>query len=155
MFGKIEELKLLISQYSANLICISESWNRDNEPLEELIQIENYKVISNVRHREGRGGKPLIIVDTANYNIIEVCPGLFTVPTEVEAVWVVLQPKERSRSQNFHFIAVCSYYYAGPKRTPRNVIYDHFAETCNVLKSKYGEDLEFILSSDSNKLNLI
>ena len=95
-----------------------------------------------------------IIVDESRFNVIEVCPGLVTVPTEVEAVWVVLQPKDRSKSQSFKFIAVCSYYYAGPKRTPRNVIYDHIAETCNVLASKYGEDLEFILSSDSNKLNL-
>ena len=153
-YGKSKELGLLISEYSSSLICISESWSRENEPIEELIDIENFKIIKNVKQREGRGGKPIILADETLFNIIEVCPGLITVPVEVEAVWVILQPKDRSKSQGFKFIAVCSYYYAGPKRTPRNILYDHFVETCNVLMAKYGDDLEFILSSDSNKLNL-
>ena len=43
-YGKSEELSLIISQYSADLITISESWSRDDKPLMELIQIEDYKV---------------------------------------------------------------------------------------------------------------
>ena len=75
-------------------------------------------------------------------------------PVEVEAVWVVLQPKSQHRSAHFNFIAVCSYYYADSKRTPRGILYDHIAETCNIILAKYGEKTDFILSADSNKLNL-
>ena len=66
----------------------------------------------------------------------------------------MLKPKSKPRSSNFSYIAVCSYYYSDPKRTPRSVLYDHIAETCNLILAKYGENTEFILSGDTNKLNL-
>ena len=153
-YGKSSELALVISQYSADCITISESWSRDNYPLFDLINIPNYRVIMNVNQRQGRGGKPAIIVNENKYDIIEVCPHLVSVPVEVEAVWVVLRPKNIPKSSDFNFIAVCSYYYSDPKRTPRHILYDHMAESYNILTSKYGEKTHFILASDSNKLKL-
>ena len=61
--------------------------------------MENFKVIMNVSQREKRGGKPAIIVNKKKYHIIEVCPNLISVPVEIEAVWVVLRPKDLLRIQ--------------------------------------------------------
>ena len=79
---------------------------------------------------------------------------MITVPVEVEAVWVVLKPKNLPKNSEFKFIAVCSYYYSSPKKTPRDILYDHIAESFNILIAKYGENTHLILSADSNKLNL-
>ena len=38
-------------------ICCTESWDRDNLPLEEIIQMEGYKVMKNVVQREKKGWK--------------------------------------------------------------------------------------------------
>ena len=38
--------------------------------------------------------------------------------------------------------------------TPRDILYDHIAESYNILVAKYGENTHLILSADSNKLNL-
>ena len=50
-YGKNEELSTLINQYSAEVICVRESWERENEPLEELLDLPEYKVVTNVKQR--------------------------------------------------------------------------------------------------------
>ena len=37
---------------------MSESWEREDLTLEEVIEIEDFKVISNVHQRKGKGGRP-------------------------------------------------------------------------------------------------
>ena len=62
IYNKTEEFYLLLEQYSADLIFISESWEHDHLPLDELLQFENYRIITNVKQRDFKGGKPAIIV---------------------------------------------------------------------------------------------
>ena len=52
IYNKTEDFKLLVEQYEGDVICISESWERDNLPLSQLLQIDNYRVISNVKQRD-------------------------------------------------------------------------------------------------------
>ena len=153
-YGKSKELGQIITQYSASLICISESWSRENLPLQELVQIEGFEVVTNVKQRSGRGGKPALLVDTRQFHVIKLCPNPITVPVEVEAVWVLIKPKQTHKQNKNNYIAICSYYFVDSKTTPTQILYDHFAETYNLLISKYGENLHFICSADSNQLNL-
>ena len=51
-YGKEKEIETLVKEMNCGVLTISESWNREEYPLEELLQIENYKVITNVRERE-------------------------------------------------------------------------------------------------------
>ena len=69
-------------------------------------------------------------------------------------MWVLLKPKRNKKSNPVQNIAVCSFYFVDAKSTPPSVLYDHIAETYNLLISRFGESLHLILSSDSNKLNL-
>ena len=52
IYNKCEEFSVLVKQYEADLICMSESWDREHYRLDEVIQIEDYKVISNVKVKE-------------------------------------------------------------------------------------------------------
>ena len=120
---------------------MSESWQRENLSLSQLLDLDNYRVISNVVEREFRGGKPAIIVRTDKYNVKPLCPDIITVPVGVEAVWALISPKIRSPRSRIKHIAVCSMYYRGPKSTKKKELFDHIAESYNLLLTKYGSDL--------------
>lgn len=68
-YNKSEELALLLEQYSADVVCISESFERENKPLQELLQLENYEVFSMVKRRDFKGGNPAILINKKKYLI--------------------------------------------------------------------------------------
>ena len=63
IYNKAEKLKQFVKERDIDIVCISESWARAEEPLEDLLQMENYDVISNAHARKGVGGKPAIMVN--------------------------------------------------------------------------------------------
>ena len=111
----------MITQYNVSVTGVSESWERQDLPLKDLIQMENYRVITNICQRQYRGGKPALIIDERKYHIKELCPNPITVPLGVEAVWALLKPKIRRKNSKVNFIAVCSYYYAGPNSCSKDI----------------------------------
>ena len=124
----MEDFKLIIEQYEADVICVSESWERDHFTLDQLLNIENYRIISNVKQRDFRGGKPAIIVIEEKFTIQNICPDLITVPVGVEAVWSLLTSKVNNPRNLVQRIAVCAIYYRGPKSTSKDQLFDHLAE---------------------------
>ena len=154
IYNKTDDLKILLEQYQGDVICISESWARDNLPLDELLQLENYRIISNVKQREFKGGNPAIIINEEKYHIKELCPNPITVPIGVEAVWAIISNKKANPKSKIKYIAVSSIYYRGPKSTKKQELFDHIADTFHYLCSKYGAGIEFIIAGDTNRLNL-
>ena len=43
---------------------MSESWERENKSLKEIINIDGYEIISNTSQRKGCGGRPAIFANT-------------------------------------------------------------------------------------------
>ena len=154
IYNKTEDFRLILEQYSADCLTISESWERDNLSLSELLDLENYQIFSNVKQRDFKGGKPAIVINTEKYNAKPLCPDVITVPVGVEAVWVLISPKIRNPKNRIRNIAVCSVYYRGPKSTKKKELFDHLAESYNILVTKYGSDLQFLIAGDTNRLNL-
>ena len=67
IYNKSNELKELLELSEVHLVCMSESWERENEPLHEMIKIEGHQVISNPFQRHGRGGRPALIINEEKY----------------------------------------------------------------------------------------
>ena len=153
IYNKSDELPLLLDQYNADIICMSETWERDNQTLEELLDLPDYQIITNVKQRDFKGGKPAILVNESKYIVKKLCPDPVTVPVGVEAVWALVTPRKHC-SQKHKYIAICSLYYRGPKSTKKQELFDHIAETFHFLSSKYGSNLQFIIAGDTNRLNL-
>ena len=153
IYNKSEEFSLLLEQYEADIICMSESFERENLPLEELLQLEDYEIISMVKKRNFKGGNPAILINKQKFIIKKICPDPITVPEGVEAIWALVTPKNNS-SRKLRHIAICSLYYRGPKSTKKQELYDHIAQTFHFLSAKYGSQLEYILAGDTNRLNL-
>ena len=55
IYEKKNQLCTLIKEYSIDCTFLSETWERINFPLENLMKIEGYKVLSNPYQRTGKG----------------------------------------------------------------------------------------------------
>ena len=93
---------------------------KKNLTLEDVIKKENFKIITNVKQRDFRGGKPALIINEEKYNIKLLCPNPITVPIGVEAVWALITPKINNGNSQIKNIALCAIYYRGPKSTKKN-----------------------------------
>ena len=152
LYNKVDEFKLLIEQTNCGICFISESWDRDSEGLQDVIEMENYRFIKNVLQRSNSGGKPALFVSTKEYHITELCPNVITVPPNVEAVWALLTPKSGGCKSKISSFAVCSFYFT--KETQKSQFLDHISEAFHLISAKYGAGVQFILAGDSNRLNL-
>ena len=47
---------------------MSESWEREELKLNQIINLEDHIVISNVSQRSGKGGRPALIVNAKKYD---------------------------------------------------------------------------------------
>ena len=46
IYNKTDDFKLLLEQYQGDVICISESWEPDSFSLEQLLQLDGFRIIS-------------------------------------------------------------------------------------------------------------
>ena len=154
IYNKPDEFLNLVEQYESQVIFMSETWDRITLPLENLIKLENYKVITAPNPRNFRGGKPALFINEEKFYIKPLNPEPITVPDGVEAVWALITPKNSKQTNQFNHIAVASIYYRGPKSTKKEELFDHIAKTYHFLMAKYGTGLQFIIAGDTNRLNL-
>ena len=135
-----------------NVCAISESWDREGLPLENLFKKEGYRILKNVSKRSGKGGKPALIIKEERFIIKQLCPDVITVPVGIEAVWALVTPKNINSTSKVKNIAVASMYYT--KATKRANFIDHICQTFNILSAKCGPNLHFAICGDLNRLNI-
>ena len=153
IYNKQDEFREFVNQESIQLIFMSESWERKNLPLDKIINLENYEIISNVSQRKGPGGRPAIIANSEKYHIQNITNTLVQIPWGVEAVWCILTPKNTTQNSVIQKIACCA-LYCKPGSKKKTLLLDHISDAFNVLSSKYGRGLHFIIAGDTNDLNL-
>ena len=112
--------------------------------LDQIIDLENYQVISNVCQRTGVGGRPALIINDKKYHVENLTNTLVNIPHGVEITWAMLTPKELSPSSIIKKIAVASIYCKPSSRTKAK-LHDHIAEIYHMLNSKHLDGLHFIL----------
>ena len=153
IYNKLAEFVTFVKEEEVSLICISESWERKEKPLEQVIRLENHKIISNVHQRHGPGGRPAIIADTTKYDVENITQTVVTIPWGVEAVWAILTPKNTKSSSTIQKIIIGS-IYCKPNSKKKTILYDHISQVYNQLSSKYPKGLHWIICGDTNDLKL-
>lgn len=151
--NKIHELQTFIEEESIDVAFISESHDRENMKLEEHITLEDHEVISNIFQREGKGGRPALIVNKNKYNIQNLTNTVVQIPWGVEITWALLTPKNVSNDSTIQNIVLGS-IYSKPKSKKKTALLDHIAETYNFLSTKYEKGLYWMLAGDTNDLKL-
>ena len=132
---------------------MSESWERESESLDKIIQLEDYQIISNVHQRLGRGGRPALIINTLKYHVDNLTNTLISIPWGIEITWAMLTPKQATSKSIVQKIAVAA-IYSKPNSKKKTLLLDHIAEVYHLLNSKYQRGLYFILAGDTNDLKL-
>ena len=149
----MDEFHQLVTELSVDLIFMSESWERESLTLDQIIDLDNYQVISNVHQRHVVGGRPALIVKNEKYHVENLTNRLIDIPFGVEITWGLLTPKQLTSSSLIKKIAVAS-IYSKPDSRKKTLLLDHIAETYHMLNSKYQDGLHFILAGDTNDLKL-
>ena len=152
LYNKRSEFCTFIEQENIDVAFISESWENENETLEDIIDIENFKIIANVSQRNGRGGRPALVINQEKYLIKNLTNTTIHVPWGVEAVWALLTPKNITHDSKIQKIVCCA-IYSKPSSKHKTSLLDHISDAYNVLSTKYSRGLHFILSGDLNHLN--
>ena len=80
LYNKKSEFRTFIEQESIDVAFISETWEKENETLKDIIDIENYRIVANVSQRNGRGGRPAIVINSEKYTVKDLTNSIIHVP---------------------------------------------------------------------------
>ena len=131
---------------------VSETWERENESLNDLLQLNNYKILSykrpKVKTAKQPGGGCALIYCEKRFTVSNLC---VHIPNGVEAVWALVEPKQENRKVKR--IAMCSLYVSPTSKFKTKTI-DHIVETIHFLRSQYDNEISFLLGGDLNQLNI-
>ena len=153
IYNKQNEFRNFVIEEEIDCIFMSESWERLEQPLEEVIHLPTHTVISNPHQRKGVGGRPALIINHVKYFIRNLTQTLIDIPWGVEAVWALITPKKTRSNSKIKRIAVCS-TYSKPNSKKKSILLDHINQAFNVINTKYGNDTHFIIAGDTNDLKL-
>ena len=153
IYDKVNEFITFVDEEEIDLVCMSESWEKENQTLENLIRIDDFKVISNVHQRKGKGGRPAIIVNSNKYCVENLTQTVISIPWEVEVVWAVITPKNVNTASKIQKIVVGS-VYCKPDSRKKSLLLDHIAQVYSQMNIKYKKGLYWIICGDTNDLKL-
>ena len=153
VYNKVEEFHTFVEEEEVDLLLMSESWERDNLTLDQIIRLENHTIISNVSQRTGKGGRPAIFANNKKYDVQNITNTLIQIPWGVEAVWCLLTPRNVTNDSKIQKIAVCA-LYSKPDSRKKSLLLDHISDAYNILSTKYGRGLHFCIGGDTNDLKL-
>ena len=142
-----------MKEEQVDLLLMSESWERENLRLDEIIKLDDHSIISNVGQRSGVGGRPAIFANNKKYEVQNITNTLVQIPWGVEAVWCILTPKNVTNDSQIQKIACCA-IYSKPASKKKSLLLDHLSDSYNLLSKKYGRGLHFVIAGDTNDLKL-
>ena len=110
VYNKQDEFHTFVKEESIDVVFLSESWERDYLPLDEIINLEDHVVVSNVHQRVGMGGRPAIVANNRKFHVQNLTNTVIQIPWGVEAVWCLLTPKIITHDSKIQKIACCALY---------------------------------------------
>ena len=110
VYNKIDEFHALVEEEDVDIVFMSESWERENKTLHEIINLEDHIIISNVNQRKEVGGRPALIVKSNNYLVQDLTNSVIQIPWVVEVVWALITPKNVQNDSKIQRIILGSIY---------------------------------------------
>ena len=135
VYNKVNEFHTFIEQEDVDVVFMSESWEREEKTLHDIIKLETHDIVSNVFQRKGKGGRPALIVNKNKFLIQNLTNTLINIKWGVEVVWCLLTPKDATSKSKIQKIA-CASVYCKPGSKSKTDLHDHIAEAYNILSSK-------------------
>ena len=139
----------MLTQLNPTFFIISETWERENFRIKQLIDSKHFKTFSYFRRNKSPGGGCAIIykVDKKiNFHQADI-----HVPENVEAVWAVCTQAAVNPQMKVKRIAVGSIYIS-PRSKHKKETIEHIIETIHMLRAKYNNEIHFCIGGDFNKV---
>ena len=130
VYNKIDEFHTLVKEEEADVIFMSESWEREDKTLDEIINLEDHVVISNVHQRQGVGGRPALIINNKKYMVQNLTQCVVQIPWGVKIVWAMITPKNIHNDSKIRKIILGS-IYSKPKSRKKTATLDHITDVFN------------------------
>ena len=153
IYNKIDEFHALVEDENVDITFMSESWERENKTLNDIINLDDHIVISNVHQRSGVGGRPALIVSNKKYRVQNLTNSVITVPWGVEVVWALVTPKCVRNDSKIQKIVIGA-IYSKPHSRKKTATLDHITDVYNPMSVKYQNGLHWMIAGDTNDLNL-
>ena len=127
-------------------------WECEDQPLDKLLNMNNYKVHSHRRqkvkaNRQPGGACALVY----NENRFEVTNLDIYVPKGVEACWSVFKPK--NKTDMIENIAIAS-VYVSPNSVYKTATINHIIDTIHLIRAKYDNRVNYLIGGDLNRLKI-
>ena len=153
LYNKSDCFKNLLYQIGPDLTIISETWERQKLSLNDLLSSEQFKVISHkrqaVNNRQPGGGCAIVYNDkrfvVSNIELM--------LPEGVEACWALFSPLNITTQHRVKKIVVAS-IYVSPRSQFKEETVEHIIDSIHFLKSKFDNEVSFLISGDLNKLDI-
>ena len=117
----------------------------------DILNSSQFNILSYFRNNRSPGGGSAILYDRNKFRMID---DDISVPQDIEAVWAVFCPAKLDENQlKVKRIAVCA-MYVSPRSKVKPETIDHIIETIHLLRSKYDNDVQFLISGDFNRLDI-
>ena len=110
VYNKVKEFHTFVLQKEIDVVFMSESWERENLTLQDIINLEDNTVISNVFQRKGKGGRPAIIVNNKKFLVQNLTNTLINIKRGIKVVCCILTPINVTPSSNIPKVACASIY---------------------------------------------
>ena len=156
VYNKREEFITFVKEMESDIIFISESHERPELTLDQImLDLEDHLVVSNVHQRQGKGGRPALIINNRKYHVQNLTQSVTNIPWGVEVVWALLTPLH-TQSDSIVQKIVCASIYLPPGRPGQShtLLIDHITDVFNILSYKYPKGLHWIMAGDLNRMNL-
>ena len=152
LYNKPDNFKKFLNELGIEVAIISESWEREELSLENLLKMPNYKVHSyrraKTKAKKQPGGACAIIYKETRYkaNKLNV-----HVPNGVEACWVNLKPVNQS---NMVENIVVGSVYVSPTSKFKTASINHIIDTIHLLRSQFDNRVNYLIGGDLNRLKI-
>ena len=154
VYNKIDEFHALVQEEDVDIVVMSESWERENKTLQEIIKLDDHTVISNVHQRKEVGGRPALIINNKKFLVQDLTQSVIKVPWGVEVVWALITPKNVQNESIVQKIVVGA-LYSKPNSRKKTARIDHITDVYNQLGVKKKKIiLYWIIGGDANELKL-
>ena len=152
LYNKADNFKTFMKELSVEVGIVSETWEREEQSLEQLLQMSGYNVHSykrpKVKAKKQPGGACAIIYNEKRFKATKLD---VAVPKGVEACWLLLKPVEKN--DLIENIALAS-IYVSPTSVYKTASINHIIDTIHLLRAKYDNKINYLIAGDVNRLKI-
>ena len=149
VYNKSDNLREMLSSIGPSVTLISETWERENNKLDNVLNSTRFKYISSYRKKKSPGGGCAIVYNERQFNVVN--PDV-DVPENVEAAWAIFSPVTSDVNKLKVKRILVGTIYVSPKSKYKTETADHIIETIHLLRARYDNDINFLIGGDFNRM---